>query len=69
MPILENMAHIKGQTGSRPDGVMKRETTIAVNRVDKELLVTYRALLDNPCTRDAAIDALELVKQLDSQLC
>lgn len=60
---------MKGKRGgSETQGVAIRTKKVAVNPIDKPLIETYRALLDNPSTRGAAIEALDMVRQLEAKL-
>lgn len=59
------MEKIKKGRGSTAQGIAPRQTSMRVAAVDKPLLETYRALLDNPSTRSAAIEALNMVQQFN----
>jgi hypothetical protein len=62
------MENEKRGRGGVVKGIAPRQTAMRVSTIDKPLLETYRALLDNPCTRDAAIDCLNMVQELSSKL-
>jgi hypothetical protein len=53
--------------GSNPHGYKAKDAVIRVANEDKPLAQIYISLLDNPCTRSAAIEALDMVRQLGNQ--